>query len=656
MNTNLRISLRLKILIPFLALVIVMMITVTYIFTIRELNLRREQVKLRMEQLANNIATIRTVETEDWDIYQNYINTQLKLNLDIVYIAIFDEQGALKVHTLNTDWLELDNQETLSTLDQANIVLRLDQRQLAEESQKDLESQSVEIIIGEQNLGIVKVGFSLIELNDEMRNNLTRNLLLGVIFTLAAILISFIISNRIVIPITRLTKAMLNISRGNLGQQVHINSKDEIGEMAETFNFMTRGLQEKEVIENFSRELGFTIELEKISKLITRRIAVAVNSGKAFFFLHEHANDKRMNLVSAHPSRNMNELSISKNDKLCRYFLKHDGPAVLSDVPSFPGLINALNVFKKNRNQTLLCPLIIKDNVVGLLTLGPKKDNTPYSSEELSFLATLIRQGGFAVESALLYAELTEQERMKRELEIARMVQQSLLPQRNPELNGLDIDGICFPANEVGGDYYDYFSIDEHRIGVAIADVTGKGTSAAFYMAVVKGIMLSLTSFVDSPKNLLQELNKRLYGNMDPKVFITMIYGVFNLKSRQLTFARAGHNALIMKKAANSEVESLTPAGIGLGLEKGDIFNKTIKEEMISYHPGDTFIFYTDGISEAMNTKKEEFGEHQLISLVNQKSTMNSRQIRESVIIEIKKFAQNQPQHDDITMVTVIAT
>jgi serine phosphatase RsbU (regulator of sigma subunit)/HAMP domain-containing protein len=633
-----------------------MMITVTYIFTIRELNLRREQVTLRMEQLANNIATIRTVETEDWDIYQNYINTQLKLNLDIVYIAIFDEQGALKVHTLNTDWLELDNQEMLSTLDQANIVLRLDQRQLAEESQKDLESQSVEIIIGEQNLGIVKVGFSLIELNDEMRNNLSRNLLLGVIFTMAAILISFIISNRIVIPITRLTKAMINISRGNLGQQVHINSKDEIGEMAETFNFMTRGLQEKEVIENFSRELGFTIELEKISKLITRRIAVAVNSGKAYFFLRDHKDDTRMSLVSAHPSRNMNELSIAKNDKLCRYFLKNAEPVTLSAAPSFPGLDDALKMFKKNRSQTLLCPLIIKDNVVGLLTLGPKKDNAPYSSEELSFLATLIRQGGFAVESALLYAELTEQERMKRELEIARMVQQSLLPQNNPQLNGLDIDGICLPANEVGGDYYDYFSIDKHRIGVAIADVTGKGTPAAFYMAVVKGIMLSLTSFVHSPKALLQELNKRLYGNMDPKVFITMIYGVFDLRSKQLTFARAGHNALIMKKAANSEVESLTPAGIGLGLEKGEIFNKTIMEEMISYSQGDTFIFYTDGISEAMNPKKEEFGEHKLISLVNQKSTMNSRQIRESVIIEIKKFAQNQPQHDDITMVTVIAT
>ena len=140
-----------------------------------------------------------------------------------------------------------------------------------------------------------------------------------------------------------------------------------------------------------------------------------------------------------------------------------------------------------------------------------------------------------AIENALLLNELTEQERLKRELEIARTVQNSLLPQSNPEISGLDIDGLCIPATEIGGDYFDFFPLDNHTLGIAIADVTGKGTSAAFYMAVVKGIMLSLTPIFSSPQQLLSELNRRLYGTMERKIFVTMIYGIFDIKKNKLT-------------------------------------------------------------------------------------------------------------------------
>ena len=287
MFKNFKISLRLKIASLFLLLVIAMMAAVTYIFTIRELNLRVEQVKLRMERLANNIATIRSVETEDWEMYQSYIDNQLKLNPDIVYVAIFNEQNELKAHSLNMDWLDVGSNQTLTKMEEINIVLRLEQRQLAEESQKDLESKSVNIIIGEKNLGTVKVGFSLVELNDEMRANLYRNLELAIIFVILSIIASYFISQKIVKPLGKLTQAMLKISQGDLNQKIHIDSRDEIGKMAETFNFMTRGVQEKELIENFSRELGFTIELEKIAQLITKRLTQALNARQGVLFLRE---------------------------------------------------------------------------------------------------------------------------------------------------------------------------------------------------------------------------------------------------------------------------------------------------------------------------------------------------------------------------------
>jgi len=653
---NFKISLKLKIAFLFVLLVVVMMTIVGYIFMVRELNLRVEQVKERMERLARNIATIRSVETEDWDVYQTYIDNQITVNPDIVYIAIFDEQGELKVHSLNTDWLDLETQRPLTNYEQANIVLRLDQRQVAEESQKDIESQSVNIIIGNQNLGMVNIGFSLVDLNDEMKSNLYRSLLLDVFFIFLAIIFSFIISSRIVIPLGKLTKAMEKISRGDLKQKLQIESRDEIGEMAKTFNFMANGLQEKQVIENFSRDLGFTFELEKISSLITERIAQALNSRQAYFLLREKEQASHFDLVVAYPEKINRKIILTRSQQLCDLALKNRKPLTGKDFEAHPELLSQLGELKSINENALICPLIIKDKVPGILILSESKKDKSYMESEINFLNTLIAQGSVAIENAMLYEELTEQERLKHELEIARKVHLSLLPQKNPQISGLDIDGICIPAMEVGGDYYDYFVLDDHTLGIVVADVTGKGTSAAFYMAVVKGIMLSLVPIYSSPSQLLKELNRRLFGIMDRKVFITMIYATVDMRKKVIKFARAGHNALIMRNSKNAKIECLTPKGIGLGLAHNGLFDQHISEQKIDFQPGDMFLFYTDGISEAMNEQLEEFGEHRLVEIVAQLKDRTANHIREGIIRAVNQFVQDAPQHDDITLVTLKAT
>ena len=653
---NFKISLKLKIAFMFVLLVVVMMTTVGYIFTVREQNLRVEQVKERMERLARNIATIRSVETEDWDVYQNYIDNQIKVNPDIVYIAIFDETGELKVHSLNTDWLDLETQRSLTNYEQANIVLRLDQRQVAEESQQDIESQSVNIIIGDQNLGTVNIGFSLVDLNDEMKSNFYRSLLLDAFFIFLAIIFSFIISSRIVIPLGKLTKAMEKISRGDFNQKLHISSRDEIGEMAKTFNFMANELQEKQVFENFSHELAFTIELEKISSLITERIAQALNSRQAYFFLREKEQASHFDLAVSYPEKITRKIILTANQQLCDLVLRNRNPLKKKDFEVHSELLSLVGKLEIINENTLVCPLIIKDKVIGILIFSGSNNNRPYSESEINFLNTLIAQGSVAIENALLYEELTEQERLKHELEIARSVQLSLLPQQKPQISGLDIDGICIPAMEVGGDYYDYFAMDDYTLGIVVADVTGKGTSAAFYMAVVKGIMLSLASIYSSPGQLLKELNRRLFGIMDRKTFITMIYATVDIRKKIIKFARAGHNALIMRNSKNAKIECLTPKGIGIGLAHDSVFDQHISEQNIHFQPGDMFLFYTDGISEAMNEQLEEFGEQRLVEVVARLKDGTANHIREGIVRAVDRFVKNTPQHDDITLVTLKAT
>jgi len=650
---NFKISLKLKIALAFILLVVVIMATVTYIFSIRELNLRVHQETLKMERLANNIATIRSVDIEGLDAYQTYIDNQITLNPDIVYISIYNEAGELKVHTLNPDWID---EEDLRNFSQQELVQRLDQRQIIEESQKYLESKSVNIIIGEKNLGTVKVGFSLVDLNDEMRQNLTRNLVLAVFFIFLSIVASYIISYRIVTPLGRLTRAMVRISDGDLDQQLGIKSRDEIGEMANTFNFMTKGLQEKEIIEDLNNHLGFTFELQKIADLLTEKITLALNAKNGYLLLRKTGADIHyFSLISSFPEKLNLEIKIYRNPEICDFFTGARRPLEYSELKPYSGLTEQLESLEKFQDNMLLSPIIIKDEIIGLFLLSANKNDTVYHSGEKAFLSTLIGQGGMAVENAILYEELTEQERIKHELEIAHKVQVGLLPQENPGIDGLDIDGVCIPATEIGGDYYDFFQLNDHTIGIAIADVTGKGTSAAFYMAVVKGMMLSLTSMITSPRQLLIELNRRLFGKMDRKIFITMIYAVIDTQQKTLRLARAGHNALIMRNAKEARVEEIVPDGLGLGLEKGELFDRSISEEQIKYQQGDTFTFYTDGISEAMNTEKDEFGEARLIKIIRTTNFNSSALLRENIIQAVQNFVQDAPQHDDMTMVTVMA-
>ena len=242
---------------------------------------------------------------------------------------------------------------------------------------------------------------------------------------------------------------------------------------------------------------------------------------------------------------------------------------------------------------------------------------------------------------------------MQRELEIARDVQMSFLPAKNPQFSGLDIAAHCIPAREVGGDYYDFVKLDEKRSGIIIGDVSGKGTQAAFYMTLSKGFVKAISKTVSSPSEFLKKINELFYENVDRGTFISMIYGIFDLKEQTLTFARAGHNPVIAKHSGKNEIELLNPVGLALGLEKGTIFSRTIKEIKIDTHAGDTFVFYTDGFTEAMNRYKLEFTEERLIATISNYINLPAKELLNKTIADVKAFTGKTEQHDDMTMVVV---
>jgi hypothetical protein len=249
--------------------------------------------------------------------------------------------------------------------------------------------------------------------------------------------------------------------------------------------------------------------------------------------------------------------------------------------------------------------------------------------------------------------QITERERLARELDIARNIQLQLLPQHLPQNSAFDISGLCLPAREVGGDYFDFVTFNDHQIGLGIGDVSGKGIPAAIYMTLTKGIFLSACNENTSPAVVLNQVNKLLYRIMDRGHFVTMFFGIFDTQKLTLTFARAGHNPGIWFQAQNQRIESLELGGLALGLDSGTIFENTLREETVQLSPGDSLVFYTDGFSEARNAEWEEFGEHRLIQSLTRNQYLPAKNIIQNIMFELNTFIQGQVQQDDMTMVVV---
>jgi phosphoserine phosphatase RsbU/P len=277
------------------------------------------------------------------------------------------------------------------------------------------------------------------------------------------------------------------------------------------------------------------------------------------------------------------------------------------------------------------------------------------TEDQLGELAVSFNQMTASIEDLLLQA--AEKKRLEEELRIAREIQMSLLPQGPLVMPGLSLTALCVPAREVGGDYYDFFPMTANRLGVLIADVSGKGTSAALYMAELKGLVLSLSQIHTSPRDLMIAANRIIANNLDARSFITMTYAVIDLDGARMTYARAGHTPMMFLPGpgcgASREVQVLAPDGLVLGLkiDSGEMFERLLVEESLPLHTGDLYLLFTDGITEAMNAADDCFGEARLSRIVEEHADLPSDQLRERVLREIEAFVGQAPQHDDMTMI-----
>jgi len=274
------------------------------------------------------------------------------------------------------------------------------------------------------------------------------------------------------------------------------------------------------------------------------------------------------------------------------------------------------------------------------------------SSDEIGQLAASFNRMTTALRAAQ-QQELAARA-MEHELGIASEIQTNLVPKSILKVPGYDIGAYYRPSKEVGGDYYDFIEIDENRSGLIVADVSGKGVPGSLVMAMARAFirMEAERSRNPSTADTLARANKMLARDMRKGMFVTAIYGILDRTNHQIRVSSAGHNPMILWRSRSEEIVLINPKGIALGLDKGPVFDRSISEEIIQLEPGDRVVIYTDGTVEAMNAKREEFGDRPFQDLVRKLAKTESNQFLNLIVKALDEHQGNAPQHDDMTIVT----
>jgi sigma-B regulation protein RsbU (phosphoserine phosphatase) len=297
----------------------------------------------------------------------------------------------------------------------------------------------------------------------------------------------------------------------------------------------------------------------------------------------------------------------------------------------------------------LLLPLASKKELLGLISLGPKKSEEPYSSNDSRLLLMVAAQTGLALENSRLSEaiahEVSQRELHAREMEIARDVQQRLFPQNLPKAAGLEYAGYCRPALGVGGDYYDFLALAGGQLGLVIADISGKGIPAALLMASLQASVRGQSQSAGDVAALMSNVNRLVYEVSPASRYATFFYSQFDPETRRLTWSNGGHNPPMVLRGG--EVILLETGGPVVGLFPQGRY----QQDSITLEAGDLMILYTDGMSEAENPAEEEWGEDALIRAARACGSLAPKEMIASIMTAADAFANGAPQHDDMTLV-----
>ncbi len=418
--------------------------------------------------------------------------------------------------------------------------------------------------------------------------------------------------------------------------------------------FFREAYNTEQILEGLAEAVGSLVELKSLLGTVTTRIAEALHISGVAVFLSEH-NAYRMAYSCGYAS--VPEIAFDKGSPTLEELRRTEAPlpVYLDDPQSWVGQINGRERADLDRlGSQLLLPLSRREELLGFISLGPRQSEAPYSPSDINLLHSVARQTALSVENSRLTstiaAETAEREVIQRELSIARDVQQRLLPQSYPSIDGIQCFGLCRPAREVGGDYYDFLELPDGVLGMAIGDVSGKGIPASLLMASLQASLRGQT--LGGPRSLEElmiNVNRLVYAASPLNRYATFFYAQYDPNSRRLAYVNAGHNApfVIKREDGSFRIIRLEAGGPPVGLLPLAPY-ESAQAELTN---GDLIILFTDGVSEAMNMHDEEWGEERLVEVIQKTDPPDPEAIVQAVFKQADEFAGEAPQHDDMTIV-----
>jgi sigma-B regulation protein RsbU (phosphoserine phosphatase) len=423
------------------------------------------------------------------------------------------------------------------------------------------------------------------------------------------------------------------------GDQVLI----DLSEQARTFT------ETEPLLRTITERISQTLHVERISFLLRQ--------GKLFELQYEMGLPSGTNISLPENSSTMRALSIDRSPK--RVYRERPDPWLALAAPSEVSVLDQLEA-------ELLLPLPGRTNLIGVMALGPKLSEEPYSRSDQRLLSSVALQTGLAIENSALVHKLAEEsaqrQRIDREIEIARQVQERLLPQIYPIVKGIDFAGFSRTAQEVGGDYYDFIPLENGRLGIAIGDVSGKGISSALLMASIRAALHGLTfSNTLSLARLIEGLNRIIYDSSTSNRFVTFFFGEYDPDTRILEYVNAGHNAPILLRPSAIRTNGFCDPENPCALERMDIGGPVLgifpevhyEQGRLELQAYDTLIAFTDGISEAMTLDLEEWGEDRLIAAARMHNHLPAQDLVTALVGSADRFTAGAPQNDDLSLVAL---
>jgi phosphoserine phosphatase RsbU/P len=308
-------------------------------------------------------------------------------------------------------------------------------------------------------------------------------------------------------------------------------------------------------------------------------------------------------------------------------------------------------------HSVIAAPIMVHRRLIGVLCVCNPSDGRPFSETDYSLAEALAEQAGLAVHNADFLSLQVDKQRLDLDLALASDVQQMLLPKTMPKVDGLDIDARYLAAQKVSGDLYDVFELGYGRVGLAVADVSGKGISASLLMAICRTTLRQIAPVHFSPAKVLAMLNRALAGDMREGTFITMTYAVVDSTRNMLILARAGHERPLLShrdRATGVFVSDYVNAeGMPLGLVDPELFESVVEDKTVEFAPGATLVLYTDGLTEAPNADDKEFGSARLADALRAAQGSPAVQINERILEAVQGFTGSSTLRDDYTLLTV---